>query len=174
MPTRRACDERADLLEAQDLVDAGLLDVQDLALERQDRLRLDVAPLRRDPPAESPSTMKSSLSSTSASCSRAACGASSRVQRALAPGELARLARGLARLGRDDALQAQRLASAGCSSIQVSSASPTASETKPSISGLSSFSLGWLLNVGFGELHADDRDQALAQVLAGRHGVLSP
>ncbi len=46
----------------------------------------------------------------------------------------------------------RRLASPGFSSSQLSRASLTAAETKVSISGFRSFSLGWLLNVGLGSL----------------------
>ena len=51
-------DERADLGRREHLVEARALDVEDLALERQDRLELaGRAPAWREPPALSPSTM---------------------------------------------------------------------------------------------------------------------
>jgi hypothetical protein len=55
-------DERLDLVVLQHLVDAGPLDVEDLAPDGQDRLRAGVAGLTAEPPAESPSTMNSSRS----------------------------------------------------------------------------------------------------------------
>jgi hypothetical protein len=50
----------AELLRRQHLVEANLLDVQDLAAQRQDRLELAARPCLAEPPADSPSTMNSS------------------------------------------------------------------------------------------------------------------
>jgi hypothetical protein len=51
-------DERADLVGAQHLVEAGLLDVEDLALERAGWPgSLRSRPCLAEPPADSPSTM---------------------------------------------------------------------------------------------------------------------
>ena len=53
-------DQRLDLAVREHLVEARLLDVENLALEREDRLRAAVAALLRAPPAESPSTIYNS------------------------------------------------------------------------------------------------------------------
>jgi hypothetical protein len=53
-------DERLDLVVGEDPVDPSLLDVEDLAADREDRLGMRVAPCTAEPPAESPSTMKTS------------------------------------------------------------------------------------------------------------------
>ena len=45
MPHAERRDHRLDLVAAQHLVEARLLDVEDLALDRQDRLEAPVAPL---------------------------------------------------------------------------------------------------------------------------------
>src|SRR5207245_3699573 len=44
------CDHRLDLVAAQHLVEASLLDVQNLSLERQDGLEAAIAPLLGRPP----------------------------------------------------------------------------------------------------------------------------
>ena len=49
MPRAERSDHRANFLMAQHLVVAGLLDVQDLTLQRQNRLELAVASLLRGP-----------------------------------------------------------------------------------------------------------------------------
>ena len=48
--------QRGDLRRGQQLLEARALDVQDLALERQDRLELRSRPCLAEPPAKSPST----------------------------------------------------------------------------------------------------------------------
>jgi hypothetical protein len=57
MPVPERRDHRLDLVAAQHLVEAGLLDIEDLALDRQDRLEAPIAPLLGRSPADSPSTM---------------------------------------------------------------------------------------------------------------------
>src|SRR5690242_2427151 len=56
-PGAQGLDQRHDLLRGNQLVEPRLLDVQYLALQREDRLELAVPPLLAEPPAESPSTM---------------------------------------------------------------------------------------------------------------------
>ena len=97
-------DERADLGAREHLVEARALDVQDLALERQDRLKLPVAPLLgRAAGAVALDDVELGL----AGIARLAVGELARERRvvelALAD-DLARLARGLARLGGHDRL----------------------------------------------------------------------
>jgi hypothetical protein len=82
--------------------------------------------------------------------SRSLCGHGARVERALAPGEVAGLAGGLAGLRREHPFWQMRLASAGCSSSQAPSRSPTICETKPSTSVLRSLPLVWPSNCGSG------------------------
>ena len=45
------------ILAREDLVEARLLDVEDLPAQRQDRLEAAIAARLAEPPAESPSTM---------------------------------------------------------------------------------------------------------------------
>ena len=71
-------DDRLDLLVVEHLVEARLLDVQDLAAQRQDRLVRRSRACLAVPPAESPSTRKSSVSSALRSGSRRACRAGCR------------------------------------------------------------------------------------------------
>ena len=58
-------DEDPDLFGAEHLVEARLLDVQYLSPKRQNRLCAPSLPCLAEPPAESPSTIKSSLSAGS-------------------------------------------------------------------------------------------------------------
>src|SRR6185312_10703073 len=92
-------DERADLLRRQHLVEARPLDVEDLAAQRQHRLELAVAALLGGPAGRIP------LDDEDLGLRRIALLAVSElarqardVERALAAGELARLARRFARL----------------------------------------------------------------------------
>ena len=99
-------DERADLREREHLVEARLLDVQDLALEREDRLRPPVAALLGR------AAGRVALDDEDLRERRIAflavgelAGQAGAVERALPPDELARLAGGLARArGIDDLL----------------------------------------------------------------------
>ena len=99
-------DHRPDFLAAQHLVEAGLLDVQDLALERQDRLEAAVAPLLGRPAG------RVALDDVELALRRVAllavgelAGQRAAVERALAPHQVARLAGRLARPGRVDRLR---------------------------------------------------------------------
>ena len=98
-------DQRADLLGRQHLVEAGALDVEDFAAQRQHRLELAVAALFGR------AAGRVALDDEDLGLGRIALlavGELARqardVERALAPGQLARLARRLARLRRLDHL----------------------------------------------------------------------
>jgi len=60
-------DENPDLFIGQHLIETGLLNIEDLPFNREDRLDRTIPALLADPPAESPSTMKISLSAGSLS-----------------------------------------------------------------------------------------------------------
>ena len=91
-------DQRADLGEGEHLVEARLLDVQDLALEREDRLRAPVAPLLGRAAGRvalhDEDLRKRGVPFLAV---RELSGEPRPVERALPPHELARLAGGLAR-----------------------------------------------------------------------------
>src|SRR6185437_1917722 len=108
-------DKGADLLVAQHLVVARLLDVEDLALQRQDGLVAAVAPLLGGAAGalalddEDLAARRIALAAVGQLARQAAA-----VERALAAGEVARLARRLARPRRldrlvDDALGHRRI-----------------------------------------------------------------
>ena len=98
-------DERADLGEGEHLVEARLLDVQDLALERQDRLRAPVAALLGRAAGRVALDDEDLRERRIAFLAvRELAGEARAVERALAPHELARLAGRLARARRVDDL----------------------------------------------------------------------
>ena len=111
-------DHRADLLAAQHLVEPRLLDVQDLALDRQDRLEAAVASLLADPPADSPSTMYRSLWAGSRLLAVGKPAARA-VESALAPHKVARLPPPRGPEAASTAFEMIRLATAGVSSRYV-------------------------------------------------------
>jgi hypothetical protein len=145
-------DERRDLHRREHLVEARLLDVQDLALERQDRLVLAVAALlggaarpnrpRRGRARKAPG----SRSWQSASLPGRPLPSST----PLRPRELARLAGRLARARRLDDLRADDLASAGFSRRNSPSFWPTTSWTIGSTSDDTSLSFVCEENLGSG------------------------
>ena len=106
MPRAERRDHRLDLVAAQHLVEAGLLDVQDLALDRQDRLEAPVAPLLRRPAG---GLALDDVDLAERGIALLAVGQLARQARCcrapLAADEIARLARGFARARGVDRLQ---------------------------------------------------------------------
>jgi hypothetical protein len=141
-------DQRLDLGVGQDLVDAGLLDVEDLAADRQDRLGVRVAPCTAEPPAESPSTMKTSTRRVLGLAVAQLAGQAAGLEQALAGG-LARLAGGdPGAAAAWIALRTMSLPSAGGVSSQSPNSSVIARCTKPLTSELPSLVLVWPSNCG--------------------------
>ncbi len=94
-------DQRADLLVLQHLVEPGLLDVQDLPAQRQDRLELAVAALlRRTARAVPLDEEQLALRRVARVAVGELSGEATAFEEALPSGELAGLASRLARLGR--------------------------------------------------------------------------
>ena len=110
MPQPERRDQRADLRRGEHLVEARALDVQDLALQRQDRLRAAVATLLRGAAgriALDDKELRERRILFLAVCELA--GQPRDVERALPPRQFARLARRFARAGRVDDLRHDRL-----------------------------------------------------------------
>ncbi len=106
-----------------------------------------------DPPAESPSTMNSSARSTSLVRQSASLAGMEPESSAVFRRVRSRARRAASRAWAATTPRwASFFASAGLVSSHSPSASPTAFKTNASISGLSSFSFGWLLNAGSGSL----------------------
>ena len=98
-------DQRADLGRGQHLVEAGALDIEDLALERQDRLEAAVAALLgRAAGAVALDDEQFALGRVALLAVGELAGQVGDVERALAAGQVARLARRLARRRRLDDL----------------------------------------------------------------------
>ena len=98
-------DHRLDLVAAEHLVEARLLDVQDLALDRQDRLEPPVASLLgRSAGGLALDDVELALRGIALLAVGELAGQAAAVERALAPHQVARLARGLARARRVDRL----------------------------------------------------------------------
>ena len=135
------------------LVEARLLDVQDLALERQDGLEAPVAPLLGRAAGR---VALDDVDLAERGIALLAVGELARqraaVERALAPDELARLARRLARARRVDRLHDDPLRDAGFSSRNAPSFSLTIASTMPLTSLLPSLVLVCPSNCGCGIL----------------------
>src|ERR1700681_4183236 len=103
-------DQRDDFLRAHEFVETRALDVQDLAAQRQDRLELAIAPLLRRAAGEIAfDQVELAERRVALLAVRELARKAHRVQDALAPCQLPRLARGLARAGGIDNLPADDL-----------------------------------------------------------------
>ena len=141
----------------EDLVQAGLLDVEDLAPQRQDRLEAPVAALLGR------AAGRVALDDVELAAGRVAllavgelAGQRQPVERALADDEVAGLAGRLAGAGGGQALLDDPAAVAGFSSRYWARPSATAVSTWPLTSGLPSLAFVWPSNWGSVELDADD------------------
>ena len=167
MPQPSAAIMRLDLVAAEHLVEARLLDVQNLALERQDRLEPPIAPLLGRAAGrlalddvELAQGRVALLAVGQLARQRAA------VERALAADEIARLARRLARargidrLADDPARDAGVLLEEGAELV-VDDRLDDALDL-----GVAELGLGLPLELRMRNLDADDRGQPLADVVA--------
>src|SRR4051794_30198801 len=161
-------DHRLDLVAAEHLVEARLLDVQNLALERQDRLKAPIAPLLRR------SACRLALDDVELALRRIALLAvgelawqRAAVERALAAHEIARLARRFARARRvdrlaDDAPRDRRVLLEIRAELVVENRLDDALHF-----GVAELRLGLTLELRVRNLDADDRGETFADVLAG-------
>ena len=165
-------DQRPDVLARDDLVEPGLLDVQDLAAQRQDRLEPAIAALLGG------AARRVALDDEQLAARRVAllavgelAGQREPVQRALADDEVARLARRLAGPGRGEALLDDPAAVAGVLLEVLHEAVRDRGLDLALDLGVAELGLRLALELGIGHLHADDRGQALADVVAGQVAV---
>ena len=166
-------DHRLDFVAAQHLVEAGLLDVEDLALDRQDRLEPAVAALLGR------SAGRLALDDVDLALRRVAllavgqlAGQAAAVEGALAAHQVAGLARGFARPGRvdrlaDDPLGDGRVLFEELTELVVDDRLDDALDL-----GVAELGLGLALELRLRDLDADDRGQPLADVVAADAGVL--
>ncbi len=166
-------DECADLLEAEHLVDAGLLDIEDLALEGEDGLGLDIASL-------------GGAAAGGVTLDQVELGAlevlglavpelvwhGAGFEGGLAACELAGLAGGLAGLRGEHALQAEPLGLAGVFLHPDLERLGDGRADEALDLGVEQLLLGLVVEGGLGQLGADDGDEPLAEVLAAGRGVL--
>ena len=167
-------DQRLHLVVLQHPVDARLLDVEDLAADREDRLRRGSRADFAEPPAESPSTMKTSHSSGLVEEQSASLPGRppppSRPLRLRARSRALRAAIRAVAAARD--LRAISLPSVGFCSNHAPSWSLTIFCTNVLGLGVAELGLGLALELRLAELDGHDRGEALADVLAGEVGVL--
>ena len=174
MPHAERRDHRLDLVAAEHLVEARLLDVQDLALDRQDRLEAPVAPLLGR--AAGRLTLDD-VDLAQRRIALLAVGELARqraaVERALAPDQVARLARRLARpRGVDRLARSTRLATAGFSSRNAPELVVDDRLDDALDLGVAELRLGLPFELRPRNLDADDRGQPLADVVAADGRVL--
>ena len=161
-------DHRLDLVAAEHLVEARLLDVQDLALERQDRLEAAIAPLLGRPAG------RIALDDVELAQRRIAlltvgqlAGQRAAVERALAADEIAGLAGRLARPRRVDRL-ADDLAGDRRILLEVGAEPVVQDRLDDALDlGVAELGLGLPFELRVRNLDADDRRQPLADVVAG-------
>ena len=172
MPAAERDDQRPDVLARQDLVEARLLDVQQLAPQRQDRLEASVAALLGR------AAGRVALDEVELAAGRVAllavgelAGQRHPVERALADDEVARLAGRLARAGRRQALLDDPPA-VGRVLVEVLAEAVGDRGLDLALDlGVAELGLGLALELRIGQLDADDGGQALADVVAGQVAV---
>ena len=166
-------DHGLDFIVAENLVQAGLLDVEHLAAQRQDGLRAPVAPLLGGTTGGIP------FHDVQLALRRVALGTvgqlarqRSALQRALAAGQLARLAGGLARGGGEDGAF-NDLAGDGGILLQELPELLVDDRADDTLDlAVAQLGLGLALELRLRHLHAHHGRQALADVVAGHLGFL--
>ena len=166
-------DQRADLLVREHLVDAVLLDVDDLAAQREDRLGVAVAALLGR------AAGRVALDDEDLRQGRVADRAVGQLarqggvlERRLAPGEVACLARRLARPRSRDRLRHDLARLARVLLEELGEALVDRGLHEALDRRVAELGLGLALELRVGDLDRDDRGQALAHVLALQVGVL--
>ena len=166
-------DHRLDLVAAEHLVEARFLDVEDLALDRQDRLEAPVAALlRRAAGGLALDDVDLALRRIALLAVGQLARKAAAVERAFAPDEIARLARRLARACRidglaDDPLRDRRVLFEELSELVVDDRLDDALDL-----GVAKLRLGLPLELRLRNLDADDAGQSFADVVAADAGVL--
>ena len=173
IPAPERDDQRTDVLAGHDLVETGLLDVQDLAAQRQDRLEAAVAALLRG------AARRVALDDEElAACRipllavRELPGQRQTIERALPDDEVAGLASRLARASGREALLDDPTAVAGILLEVLGEAVGDRGLDLALDLGVAELGLGLALELRIGELDADHRSQALADVVAGEVAVV--
>ena len=166
-------DHRPDLVAAEHLVETRLLDVEDLALDRQDRLEAPVAALlRRAAGRLAFDDVDLALRGIALLAVGQLAGKAAAVERALAAHEIARLARRLARPRRidglaDDPLGDDRVLFEVLTELVVDDRLDDALDL-----GVAELRLRLAFELRLRNLHADDAGQPFADVVAADAGVL--
>src|SRR5215469_9733022 len=166
-------DQRAQLGRGQDLVDPGPLDVQDLAAQRQDRLRAPVAPLLGGAAGRLAFDQEQFAARGVALLAvRQLARQRGRIQRALAPHQLLGLARRLPRGGsfhraRHDSLRVAGVFFQVLPQLFVDHGNDDAFDF-----GVAQLGLGLTLELRLADLHADDRGQSLTRIIAFQPQIL--
>ena len=166
-------DERRQLLRRQHAIEAHLLDVQDLALERQDRLKAAVAALLgRAAGALTLDDEQLALARVALLTVGQLARQRRHLERTLALHQLAGLARGLAGLGRQRGLADHHPRFLGMALEEL--AEPIGHHRADRGADLARHQLvlGLVRVLRIGDLHRDDRGEALAQILARQRGAL--
>ena len=166
-------DQRPDVLARQDLVQARLLDVEDLAAQRQDRLEATVAALLGR------AAGRVALDDVELAAGRIAFLAVGQLARqghavegTLADDQVAGLARGLAGARRRQALLDDPPTVGG---VLVQVLAEAVGDRRLDLAldlGVAQLGLGLALELRIGQLDADDRRQALADVVARQVAVV--
>ena len=160
-------DQEPDFLVGQHLVVARLLRVDDLAAERQHRLRPSGrAPAWRSRPRSRPRRGRSRGAADRAPSNRRACAESPSSSRPPLRVELARLARRLARLGRPHALVGDLPRGGRVLLERLGEAVVDDLLDEPLDVGVAELGLGLPLELRVGNAHRHDRGQPLAHVVA--------
>ncbi len=172
-PASHRRDDGPDFLMAEHLVESRLFDVQDLAPQRENRLELAVASLFGR------ATCRVALDQEDLAQRGVALlaigefsGKRARIESALPPGQLARLARRLAGARRVDALEDDRL---GEARVLLEEGGQRVVDERLDLApdlGIPEFGFGLPLELRVGDLDRDDRCQPLAHVLTLKLEVL--
>src|SRR6478735_5796894 len=166
-------DERLDLVVGEDLVDARLLDVEDLAADREDRLGVRVAGLRgRAAGAVALDDEHLGDARVLALAVLELARQAARLEQALAAGRLAGLARRHARGRGLDRLADDVLALVGVGTQPVPELLGHGALDEALDLGVAELGLGLTLELRLGELDRDDGGETLAHVVAGEVLVL--
>ena len=173
MPGAERDDQRPHVLAREDLVETRLLDVQELAAQRQDGLEAPVAALLGR------ATGRIALDDVELAAGGVAllavgelAGQGHAVERALADDEVARLAGRLAGAGGRQALLDDPAAVGGVLVEVLAEAVRDRGLDLALDLRVAELRLGLALELRIGQLHADDGRQALAHVVAGQVGVV--
>ena len=172
MPAPSAMISGPDVLARQDLVEPGLLDVEDLAAQREDRLEAPIAALLGRATGR---VALDEVELAAGGVALLAVGQLARqghaVERALADDEVARLARGLAGARGGQALLDDP-AAVGRVLVEVLAEAVGDRGLDLALDlGVAELGLRLALELRVGQLDADDRGQALADVVAGQVAV---